>query len=59
MKIKRKLQEKSDVGMKRCHFMMPRNLHQDLRRYAFENEVSMSSIVVESVREYLQKKAKY
>ena len=55
MVAKKMIQRKSETGMKRCNIMMPKDLHRKLRRYAFENEVSMSSVISKLVREYLRK----
>ena len=50
MMAKRRHQEKSELGLKRCTFMLPRDLHQSLRREAFDKESSMSKVLVEMLR---------
>jgi hypothetical protein len=58
MIAKKTIQRKSETGMKRCNIMMPKDLHRELRRYAFENEVSMSSVIAKLVRDHLRKRCK-
>lgn len=52
------IQKKSESGMMKAQFTFPIDLHKRIKRIAFEDDTTMSKIVVELVEAYVKKRGK-
>ena len=50
------IQKRSESGMQKAQFTIPKALHKRFKRIAFEDETTMSNIVVELIEVYVRKR---
>jgi hypothetical protein len=53
-----KKQKSGTVGFQRTHYLIPADLHKRFKLIAVEDEKSMSVIVVELIKSYVEKREK-
>ncbi len=49
------IQKKSESGMQKAQYTIPKELHKRFKRVVLEYETTMSLIVVDLIRDYVEK----